>query len=355
MAEYDFCFISYSRADQARVNELIEQLEKIGVKVYIDYRDIPPGSVYAEEIVNAIENSICCILMFTEKSNDSRFVLNEMNSATNYNKTIIPLRLDSILPSKALCFYIGKYNWIDYIDSTSLEKLKKTVGNIQSSAHTSNIKCVGPAVYRSEKLLELGYTVEKKVVETIEIDYRTLKEAPDEFHLTEESEGTIYDWIEYAKNYPETSSMLIVNDRIVGYYQLIFMNEENFTSVTSGEKMANASMEEFYGFGGQFCCYIAVMPILRQYESSNNYMLLLKDLFAKIVDLSKDGIIINRFGISVYTPLLEKIASMLGFKQTGTNPVGGKIMELSAQEIRSNSIYKNRYPDFYKIYGEKSC
>lgn len=347
-----FVFISYSRSDQDFVKEIVNLLEKKGTRVYIDYKDIPPGAIFAEEIVTAIENSLCCVLVFTDSSNKSGYVLSEMNSAVNHNKPIIPLRVDGTMPSKALEFYIGKNNWIEYIDANSLEVLIKTINELRASTQgKQDIKYKGPIVLRSENLSEIGYTTEKKVIETIEIDYRTLGEAPNEYSLNEETEGTVYDWAEYANSYPETASMLIVNDRIVGYYQIELVNKKNYQEVVSGKKMIHSSMEEFYGFGGDFYCYIAVMPIIQEYETQKNYLLLLNDFLKKMVEFAHDGINIHRYGISVYTPLLETMMKALGFEVVGINPVGGKIMELTREKIINSSIFKNRYPDFYEIYG----
>lgn len=347
-----FAFISYSRNDQDFAKEVVETLEAKGVKVYIDYRDILPGAVFAEEIVNAIENSLCCILIFTDSSNNSGYVLSEMNSAVNHNKPIIPLRVNGTMPSKALEFYLGKNNWIDYIDISSLDLLIKTIKGLSGLDDTEQkVKYKGPVVLRNEVLSEIGYTTEKKVIETIEIDYRTLGEAPNEYSLDDETEGTVYDWIDYANSYPETSSMLIVDDRIVGYYQLVMVNKDNYQEVISGKKMINSSMEEFYGFGGDFYCYIASIFILREYETQKNHLLLLNDLLQRMVEFANDGINMVRFGISVYTPLLETMVKTLGFEEVGTNPTGGKIMELTSEKIVSSPIFKKRYPEFYKIYG----
>lgn len=37
--------------------------------------------------------------------------------------------------------------------------------------------------------------------------------------------------------------MLVVNDRIVGYYQMELINYENYNDVVSGQKMIHSSMD----------------------------------------------------------------------------------------------------------------
>ena len=109
----NYIFISYSRKNEVLVKQIVNEIEEAGQHVFIDYRDIPPGKVFAAEIVNAIENATCCVLMLSSESNNSNMVLNEINSATNHNKIIIPLMLEqSVTLSKAMEFYIGKNNWV---------------------------------------------------------------------------------------------------------------------------------------------------------------------------------------------------------------------------------------------------
>ncbi len=201
-----------------------------------------------------------------------------------------------------------------------------------------------------ENLHEIGYTAEKKVIEEMEIDYKTLN--PTEYIVNEETEGTPPEWIEHTSSYPETSSMLIVNDRIVGYYLLVLMNEANYASIISGQKMVKADMQEFYGFGGEFFCYVAIMPIIKTYETQENYLLLIEEFFGKMTLFAKKGIKIKKFAISVYSQLLEAMMRALGFKVVGLNKAGGKIMELSTEEIKSNKIIQTRFPEFCKIYED---
>ena len=349
----NYVFISYSRKNEALVKKIVQEIEEAGQHVFIDYRDIPPGKVFAAEIVNAIENAMCCVLMLSDESNNSSMVLNEVNSATNHDKIIIPLILDSdITLSKAMEFYIGKNNWVEYVDKESLVRLLSIIKSLTQNEQETEIKYPGPIVLSADEISKIGYDAKRKVVETVEIDYLTLNESPDEFIIDTEIEGSPEAWIEYANNYPETASFLIVNDKIVGYSQIELINRQNFDLVISGAKMIDAEMEEFYGFGGDFCCYITIMPIIKQYETQKNYVMLLDDLFAKFERLAnEEDVRINALGISVYSNLLEKMLAPLGFKHVGNNPAKGKIFNLDFTTLKDNAILKRKYPGFYNIYG----
>ena len=348
-----YAFISYSRKNEDVVKKIVKEFEEEGQKVFIDYRDIPPGSVFAAEIVKAIEDATCCVLMLSDESNNSNMVLNEVNSATNHDKVIIPLKLNSdVTPSKAMEFYIGKNNWIDYVDRDSLKHLISIINSLEGEEKEKSVVYKGPVVLPTEKMKEIGYDTRRRVVETIEIDYLTLGNAPMEFVIDSEIEGDPDQWMDFANNYPETASFLVSEDKVVGYSQIELINREDYDEIIAGKKMIDADMQEFYAFGGNFCCYIAIMPILYEYENQGNYKMLVDDLFAKLVRLNRESFVtIESLGISVYSKFLEKILVQLGFAYVGNNPANGRIYELDLSRVHDNNIIKRVYPDFYEIYG----
>ncbi len=352
-----YVFISYSRENTEEVKKIANELIDKGQAVWIDYKDIPAGKTWAEEIVKGISDSTCVILMLSENSNNSQMVLNEVNSATNHNKKIIPLMIhDPIKLSSAMEFYVSRINWFCYKDSNSLDKLLESIKLIQDENKNTTYKYPGPIVLHDEEIKQIGYDTRRKVIETIEIDYLTLGpglleyEINSEYLIDSQIEGDPNDWLEYCTNYPETASFLIVNDRIVGYFQVELINENNYTSILNGEKMITGDMEEPYLFGGEFFSYIAIMPIIPQYENQNNYLLLIDALFKKFIYFYKEfNVEIKEIGISVYSHQLEKILKILGFEFVGKNPAKGNIYKLTKDNILSNKIYQNKYPTFYNI------
>lgn len=352
--ENSYAFISYSRKNEEIVKKIVKEFEEQGQKVFIDYRDIPAGSVFAAEIVKAIENSTCCVLILSNESNNSNMVLNEVNSATNHDKVIIPLRLAPyITPSKAMEFYIGKNNWIEYVDRESLKNLISMINSIKAEEKEKKIKYHGPIVMPTAKMNEIGYDTKRRVVETIEIDYLTLNNAPSGYQIDSNIEGEPAQWMDYATNYPETASFLVVDDKVVGYTQVELIDGENYNAVISGKKMISGEMQEFYGFGGTFYCYIAIMPILYEYENQGNYKMLIEDLFAKLAYINKENdVIVEKIGISVYSNFLEKIIRQIGFVFVGINPAKGKIYELDLKCVNGNNFIKRINPEFYEIYGK---
>lgn len=357
MRKDGFVFISHSSRNYETAMEIVNQLESAGIRCYIAPRDIRPGSIYAEEIVNAISSSICVVLIFSRESNSSAYVLKEINSAVNHEARIIPIRIDTTTPSQSIDFYVGEHHWITYINDKdeAISVLTRTLSALarerpceeEPKKQQERLK---PRVLSGSDSEQEGWDARRRVIETIEIDYLTLELAQNDYVMNEEIEGTVEDWLDYASAYPDTCSLLVLGDKLIGYSQVELLTEENFRRVVSGETMITAEMEEFYGFGGEFCCYIVIMPILREHENMNNYLLLFDDLVKKIVRFHDSGGEIAQYAISSYSPLLDKAVEQLGFVYAGKNPAGGKIYVLTAENIKNSRTLKKRYPQLHELY-----
>jgi hypothetical protein len=107
-------FISHSVKDndQEVANRVYDCLESNGIKCFMDIRDLVPGKPYPEQITSAIEQSRVIILVFSANSDSSAAVQNELAIATNNKISIIPLRIENVMP-KGLAFFISTLQWLD--------------------------------------------------------------------------------------------------------------------------------------------------------------------------------------------------------------------------------------------------
>ena len=122
-------FICHSSKDAALAFSICEMLEKEGVKCWIAPRDIIGGKLYAEEIVEAINQTAVFLIVFSQNANLSRHVLNEVNSAFNANKVILPYRIDDSKMSMVLDYYLNTCQIISAIPESDckLQELKDAV------------------------------------------------------------------------------------------------------------------------------------------------------------------------------------------------------------------------------------
>jgi len=106
-------FISYSQADRECAFELVGQLEEQGVQCWIAPRDIAPSADWAAEIMDAISAAQVMILVFSASSNQSPQVRREVERAVHKQLSILPFRIEDVLPSKSLEFFLSTQHWMD--------------------------------------------------------------------------------------------------------------------------------------------------------------------------------------------------------------------------------------------------
>src|SRR6266550_3579590 len=109
---YDL-FISHSSADADTAQALVADFENRNITCWMAPRDIPMGSSYHEEIVQAIENSRAVLLLFSNAANKSEHVLREVELAAQGKKPILPLRIDVSEPAGGLRYMLANKQWVE--------------------------------------------------------------------------------------------------------------------------------------------------------------------------------------------------------------------------------------------------
>ena len=123
-------FISYSHHDKPTADAVCAKLEDDGIRCWYAPRDIQPGADWAGSIVHAIEASRIMVLIYTDQSNLSRQVLNEISVAVNRGVIVIPFRLTDATPSKGLQYYFTSIHWLDAVDrplEKSIDELRQMI------------------------------------------------------------------------------------------------------------------------------------------------------------------------------------------------------------------------------------
>jgi TIR domain len=106
-------FISYSQPDRECAFELVSRLEGQGINCWIAPRDIAPSADWAAEIMDAISSARAMILVFSASSNQSPQVRREVERAVHKELSILPFRIENVLPSKSLEFFLSTQHWLD--------------------------------------------------------------------------------------------------------------------------------------------------------------------------------------------------------------------------------------------------
>jgi hypothetical protein len=106
-------FISYSQADRECAHEVLARLEAQGLKCWIAPRDISPSADWAAEIIDAISCARIMLLVFSASSNQSPQVRREVERAVHKGLTLLPFRIEDVVPSKSLEFFLSAQHWMD--------------------------------------------------------------------------------------------------------------------------------------------------------------------------------------------------------------------------------------------------
>src|SRR5271157_1799047 len=124
-------FICHASQDKLVANAACAKLEVAGIRCWIAPRDPLPGKPYGEQIVQAISHSRIVLLVFSEHANSSRAVLGELELASNREKIILPFRIEDVVPSDGLEFYIRSVHWLDAMTPPIESRLNDLVALVQ--------------------------------------------------------------------------------------------------------------------------------------------------------------------------------------------------------------------------------
>ena len=123
-------FISYSTKNKDVADAIVAYLEQSGIQCWYAPRNIAPGQEWVTAIRDALTAAKVFVLIFTQESNDSRQVMNEVALAFNGAKSMVPLRLTEAPMNAELEYYLTRVHWLDATNLSQekyLEELRKYV------------------------------------------------------------------------------------------------------------------------------------------------------------------------------------------------------------------------------------
>jgi|SRR5271166_2028144 len=125
-------FISYSTQDKPAADALCAILENNGVRCWIAPRDIVAGSDWGGSIVNGIRTSRVMLLVFSTSANASNQIKREVECAASAGVTIVPLRIENILPTESFQYFLGNIHWLDALTPPLEKHLQEVVVKVKA-------------------------------------------------------------------------------------------------------------------------------------------------------------------------------------------------------------------------------
>lgn len=158
--EYKFdVFISYSRKDYADDNKNVipnnaissirERLESEGITYWFDQEGIVPSDEFASVLAENIKASRMILFVSSENSNTSQWTSREIALANDFDKRIIPFKIDNSDYGLSFVIYLATLDFIEYYKNQrqALDKLVKSIKD--------NIRKLGIEEQRKEIIQDL--------------------------------------------------------------------------------------------------------------------------------------------------------------------------------------------------------
>ena len=125
-------FISYSSKDKPTADATCAILEGKGIRCWIAPRDILPSADWGEAIVDAIGGARVFVLVFSSNANASPQIKREVERAINRGIPVVPFRIENVLPTKSLEYFLSTPHWLDAF-SPPLEQHLNYLATVVSS------------------------------------------------------------------------------------------------------------------------------------------------------------------------------------------------------------------------------
>ena len=133
MAKCDV-FLSYSVKDGREYSEILSQLlEEMGISVWIAHKMVTPGSIWVDQITEAISSCRYFIPIITEAYNTSSYAIDELSYAfesfQSRSKTILPIVATDTL-SDSIQYYIGRIQWFSMDSAEELPVIADKIARL---------------------------------------------------------------------------------------------------------------------------------------------------------------------------------------------------------------------------------
>ena len=106
-------FLSHAAAARAAALAVLDGLERAGIRCWIAPRDVPAGSEYGQQIVDAVKGCRVFLVIFSSNANSSPHVRREVERAVSSDRSIVPFRIENITPTGAMEYCLGGTHWFD--------------------------------------------------------------------------------------------------------------------------------------------------------------------------------------------------------------------------------------------------
>jgi hypothetical protein len=124
-------FISYAADDKPIADAVCATLENSGIRCWVAPRDVLAGENWGRAIVEAIHSSNVMVVVFSSHSNQSLPVMREVERGVNLELPIVPFRIEAVLPSQDMEYFLSSTHWLDAMTPPMEHHLKDLVSTVK--------------------------------------------------------------------------------------------------------------------------------------------------------------------------------------------------------------------------------
>jgi hypothetical protein len=125
-------FICYSSRDKPVADAVCAVLEAEGVRCWIAPRDILPGADWGESIIDSINEARAMVLIFSSNANAAQSqIKREVERAVNKGLPVIPFRIENVMPTKSLEYFLSTPHWLDAFTPPLDEHVRQLADSIK--------------------------------------------------------------------------------------------------------------------------------------------------------------------------------------------------------------------------------
>jgi hypothetical protein len=125
-------FISYPHQNKTVADAACAKLEAAGIRCWIAPRDIAPSAEWAASIVEGIDLCRVMVLIFSTHANGSKQIHREVQHAFDSEKPVVPFRLENVLPSGTMRYYMSAVHWLDALTPPLDQHLERLVESVRA-------------------------------------------------------------------------------------------------------------------------------------------------------------------------------------------------------------------------------
>jgi len=122
-----YLFLSHSSKEYDIAEKICEYLEENGHSCFLAPRDIRSGHIYAQEIMEGIEQTDAMLVLLSKAANESPHVLREVESAVSKKKAVFVYQLEEVELSKSLQYFLMTHQWIGKVSADDYEEILQSI------------------------------------------------------------------------------------------------------------------------------------------------------------------------------------------------------------------------------------